>query len=95
MGNADAGLASLKCNKGKMEKIPRKRKEGKEKVREKKQKKKKSQTNATKCANISNMFGGGALAASTSVLPIEQGGEVAGSDRQKHADRVREEAEEE
>ena len=39
------------------------------------------------------MFGG-ALAASTSA-PVEEGGEVAGSERQKHTDRVREEAEEE
>ena len=50
------------------------------------------QANATKCAKISNMFGG-ALAASTSPLPVEVGGEVAGSEKQKqHTDRVREEA---
>ena len=41
-----------------------------------------------------NVFGG-ALAASTSALPVEEEGEVAGSERQKHTDRVREEAEEE
>ena len=38
---------------------------------------------------------GGALAASTSAWPVEQGGEVAGSEWQKNTDRVREEAEEE
>ena len=44
------------------------------------------------CKDFKHVWG--ALAASISALPVKEGGQVAGSERQKHTDRVREKAEE-